>query len=91
MLSKRKAIIWNYESESQTGKRLKEDCYEAIENELDSLDSSPSALVRYEDENSLLDKVRKCRFVVDPLYNDKNLLNREVTYNLVSAVIHASP
>lgn len=92
MLSKRKAIGWHYdEQESQSVKRIKDHVYEAIENELDHMDSGPSALVIFDDELTLLEKIKKCRFVIDPLYNDQNILSREITYSLISAVMHASP
>lgn len=92
MLQKRQAIEWNCAvPETKQGKRVKEEYREPmdIEFECDGC-MEPVSIMKFEDEDSLLEKIKGCRYLTNPLFNDARLLDREIVYGLVSAVLYAS-
>ena len=57
--------------------------------EFEASETPSTHLVLY-DEDFLQEGIKCCRFIMDPLYNDRFLLDREIVANLLSAVLHCS-
>ena len=92
MLQKRRAFEWTCAvPESQRGKRVKDTPQESMDIEFESESfCSLGNLMVFEDEDTILDRINACKYIVNPMYNDTNLLDREIKSTLVSAVLNAS-
>lgn len=94
MLRKRKALGWMKEAwpvaDLAKANKVLETGLQPMDLELDASETASSLVVQFEDQEAFQDLVKNCRFVRDPLYNDRFLVDREIAYNLLSAVVHRS-
>lgn len=71
-------------------KKVLETGLEAMDLELDASETAPGLVIEFEDLETFEEKIKSCRFVRNPLYNDCYLVDREIANNLLTAVIHCS-
>lgn len=94
MLQKRKAIGWNFDLDAYpglgAGKKSLETVYQSMDLELDASDANSRLIVSFEESDFFQDQIQRCRYIVNPLYNDRTLLDREIVNNLISSVLYFS-
>jgi hypothetical protein len=93
MISKRKQRHWNLlheYSEPSEAKRLKDEEHQQMEIERDFQQEAECKVLTFYDPEEQMSAVASCPFILNHLFNDHHLVDREVASSLLNVLLQSS-